>query len=59
MANRVWREVYPQVLGRSCQLSLNKYFDLMNRSIRKACKTENWIKVENWSEKSMVKTAVH
>ena len=27
MADRVWKGVYPQVLGRSKQLSLNKYFD--------------------------------
>ena len=26
MAARVWKGVYPYVLGRSCQLSLNKIF---------------------------------
>ena len=27
MAARVWKGVYPQVLGRSHQLSLNKFLD--------------------------------
>ena len=35
MADKVWKRVYPQVLGRSRQLSLNKFFDPSTPSMRK------------------------
>ena len=35
MADGVWKGVYPQVLGRSRQLSLNKFFDANTPSMRK------------------------
>ena len=35
MADRVWKGVYPLVLGRSRQLSLNKFFDPSTPSMRK------------------------
>ena len=35
MANGVWKVVYPQVFGRSRQLSLNKFFDPSTPSMRK------------------------
>ena len=35
MADRVWKGVYPQVFGRSKQLSLNKFFDPSTPSMRK------------------------
>ena len=35
MADRVWKGVYPQVYGRSRQLSLNKFFDQIIPSLRK------------------------
>ena len=35
MADGVWKGVYPQVLGRSRQLSLNKFFDASTPSMRK------------------------
>ena len=35
MADGVWKGVYPQVLGRSRQLSLNKFFDPSTPSMRK------------------------
>ena len=35
MADRVWKGVYPLVLGRSRQLSLNKFFDPSAPSMRK------------------------
>ena len=35
MAEGVWKGVYPQVLGRSRQLSLNKFFDPSTPSMRK------------------------
>ena len=35
MADGVWKGVYPQVLGRSRQLSLNKFFDPSAPSMRK------------------------
>ena len=35
MADWVWKGVYPQVLGRSRQLSLNKFFDPSTPSMRK------------------------
>ena len=36
MAEGVWKSVYPQVFGRSRQLSLNKFFDPSTPSMRKA-----------------------
>ena len=35
MADGVWKGVYPQVLGRSRQLSLNKFLDPSTPSMRK------------------------
>ena len=35
MAERVWKGVYPLVLGHSCQLLQNKFFDPSPPSIRK------------------------
>ena len=35
MADGVWKGVYPYVLGRSRQLSLNKFFDTSTPSMRK------------------------
>ena len=35
MADGVWKSVYPQVFGRSKQLSLNKFFDPSTPSMRK------------------------
>ena len=35
MADGVWKGVYPQVFGRSHQLSLNKFFDPSGPSMRK------------------------
>ena len=35
MAGGLWKGVYPLVLGRSHQLSLNKFFDLSAPSMRK------------------------
>ena len=35
MADGVWKGVYPLVLGRSRQLSLNKFFDPSAPSMRK------------------------
>ena len=35
MADGVWKGVYPQVLGRSRQLLLNKFFDPSAPSMRK------------------------
>ena len=35
MAKGVWKGVYPQVFGRSRQLSLNKFFDPSTPSMRK------------------------
>ena len=35
MAEGVWKGVYPQVFGRSKQLSLNKFFDPSTPSMRK------------------------
>ena len=35
MADGVWKGVYPWVLGRSRQLSLNKFFDPSTPSMRK------------------------
>ena len=35
MADRVWKGVYPQIFGRSCQLSLKKFFDPSTPSMRK------------------------
>ena len=40
MADGVWKGVYPQVLGRSRQLSLNKFFDASTPSMRKGCDGE-------------------
>ena len=34
-ANRVWKGVYPWVLGRSCTLSMNDFFYLSTPFIRK------------------------
>ena len=34
MANGVWKGVQSWVIGRSCQLSLNKFFDLSAPSMR-------------------------
>ena len=38
MADGVWKGVYPQVFGRSKQLSLNKFFYLSSPSMRKGSK---------------------
>ena len=35
MSEGVWKGVYPQVFGRSKQLSLNKFFDPSTPSMRK------------------------
>ena len=35
MADGIWKGVYPQVFGRSKQLSLNKFFDLSTPAMRK------------------------
>ena len=35
MADGVWKWVYPKVFRRSCQLSLNKFFDRSTPSMRK------------------------
>ena len=35
MADGVWEGVYPQIFGRSKQLSLNKFFDPSTPSMRK------------------------
>ena len=35
MADGVWKGVVPQVLGLSCQLSLNMFFDPSTPSMRK------------------------
>ena len=40
MAEEVWKGVYPQVFGRSKQLSLNKFFDPSTPSMRKGCNGE-------------------
>ena len=40
MADRVWKGVYPQVFGRSKQLSLNKFSDPSTPSMRKVGKGE-------------------
>ena len=40
MTNRVWKGVYPQVFGHSCQLSLNKYYVSSTPSMRKGCDGE-------------------
>ena len=40
MAEGVWKGVYPQVFGRSRQLSLNKFFDPSTPSMRKGCDGE-------------------
>ena len=37
MADRIWKGVYPLVLGRSRQLSLKKFFDPSTPSMRKGC----------------------
>ena len=37
MADGVWKGVYHCVFGRSCQPSLNKFFDPSTPSMRKAC----------------------
>ena len=41
MAVGVWKGVYPQVFGRSKQLSLNKFFDPSTPSMKKGCDGEN------------------
>ena len=35
MADGVWKDVYPNVFGRSHQLLLNKFFELSTPSMRK------------------------
>ena len=40
MADGVWEGVYPLFFGHSCQLSLNKFFDPRNCSMRKGCDGE-------------------
>ena len=47
MANAIWNGVYPSVFGRSCQLSLNIFFDLITPSMRK---------VDNGEEKKQYET---
>ena len=51
MADWVWKGVNPLVLGRSCQLLLNKFFDPWSHSIRKGCGGEE----EGKKKKRMVK----
>ena len=46
MADGVWKGVYPQILERSRQLSLNKFFDPSAPSMRKGRDGE-WKKMEN------------
>ena len=53
MADGVWKVVYPQVFGRSRQLSLNKFFDPSTPSMRKGRDGENGMeKKENNGENS-------
>ena len=47
MADGVWKGVYPKVLGRSRQLSLNKFFDPSTPSMRKVDDGEKKRKKEN------------
>ena len=42
MADGVWKGRYPEVLGHSRQLSLNKFFDPSTPSMRKADDREKW-----------------
>ena len=48
MADGVWKGVYPQVLGRSRQLSLNKFFDPSAPSMRKVDNGEKKEKKKKW-----------
>ena len=51
MAYMVWKAVYPQVLWRSCQLSLKKFLDPSTPSMRKVDDGEKEKKKEkntNW-----------
>ena len=50
MADGVWKSVHPQVFGRSCQLSQNKFFDLSTPFMRKGRDGE-W-KMENGKKKN-------
>ena len=47
MADGVWKGVYPQVFGRSKQLSLNKFFDLSTPFMRKGRDGEKMEKMKN------------
>ena len=40
MADGVWKGVYPQIFGRSKQISQNKFFDPSTPSMRKGCDEE-------------------
>ena len=48
MADGVWKGVYPQVFGRSKQLSLNKFFDPSPPSMRKVDSGEKKRKEKKW-----------
>ena len=52
MANWVWKGVHPYVLGRSRQLSLNKFFDPSTPSMREGCDGESGKLEEKTSENS-------
>ena len=54
MADGVWKGVYPKVLGRSRQLSLNKYLDPSPPSMRKGGDGEKKEKNKRKKEKRML-----
>ena len=60
MADRVWKGVYPQVFGRSCQLSLKKFFDPSTPSMSKEDDGEkNGKKGENKKRMSFIVARGH
>ena len=58
LADKVWKEVWPQVIGRSEQLWKNKSFDSNSHSTRKGFDWGNQ-KSKNGVEKTIVKIAIH
>ena len=55
MTDGVWKVVYPEVFGRSRQLSLNKFFDPSTPSMRKGRDGEK----PELKRKKIAKIAVH
>ena len=59
MADGVWKGVYPKFFGHSCQLLLNKFFDLSTPSMRKGRDGENGKKWKKYLKYLALEKLIH